>query len=57
MDKHINKYVQVEWPDYQYFMEGGRWKECIPVTDGEVSSYMIPEDYYNEVVEQLQQLH
>lgn len=56
MDKHTNKYIQVEWPDYQYFMDGNRWKECIPVTDDGISSYMIPEDYYNEIVEQLQQL-
>jgi hypothetical protein len=54
MDKSTNKYIQVEWPEYQYFMDGSRWNECIPVTDGDISSYMIPEDYYNEIVHKLE---
>ena len=49
-----NKYIQVEWPEYQYFMDGDRWNECIPVIDEDISSYMIPEDYYNEIVHKLE---
>lgn len=45
------KYIQVEWPEYQYYMNHSRWDECIFVDSSEStsSSYMIPEDIYNEV--------
>lgn len=50
------KYVRVEWPEIQWFMEGKRWKECLLVAnDDSPSSYMIPESYYIEVVTSLQQ--
>ncbi len=42
------KYILIEWPDYQYFMDSPRWKECISV-NGPISAFMIPEDLYNEV--------
>lgn len=56
MTQEQTKYIQVEWPEYQYFMGGKRWNECLLVTDEtNISSYMVPEDYYNEVISQLKQ--
>lgn len=44
------KYIEVEWPEYQYAMNHPRWNECIFVSNENVSSsYMILEDIYNEV--------
>lgn len=48
------KYLLVEWPDIQDFMEHPRWSECIfcqeieghPCPD---STYAVPESLYNEV--------
>lgn len=47
------KYIEVEWPEYQYAMEHPRWNECLfvdtPESNPVSSSYMIPEDLYNEI--------
>lgn len=48
------KYLLVEWPEVQNFMEHPRWSECIfckeieghPCPDG---AYMVPESLYNEI--------
>lgn len=45
------KYIKVEWPEYQIFMDHPRFKECYytQATDKELSSsLMVPEDLYNE---------
>lgn len=50
----LEKYVLVEWPEIQIFMDHPRWGECIfcteiighPCPDG---SYMVPESLYKEV--------
>lgn len=50
----MEKYILVEWPEIQEFMDHLRWSECIfcmeieghPFPD---SAYMIPEDIYKEV--------
>lgn len=47
------KYIEVEWPEYQYAMDHPRWKECLFVDTSSFNplntSYMIPEDLYNEI--------
>lgn len=48
------KYILVEWPEIQYFMDSDRWGECIfcqeieghPCPDG---AYMVPESLYNQL--------
>ena len=49
----MTKYIEVEWPEYQYAMHHPRWNECLfvdnPSSGSMSSSYMIPEDIYNEV--------
>lgn len=52
------KYVKVSWPEIQDFMNHTRWSECIfcQSIDGhevEDSTYMIPEDLYQEVMNKL----
>lgn len=50
----MKKYIKVSFPEIQYFMEHERFDECIfcieieghPVED---STYMVPEDLYNEI--------
>lgn len=50
----ITKYILVGWPEIQDFMEHPRFNECIfcieieghPCED---STYVVPEDLYNEV--------
>lgn len=50
----LQKYVLVEWPEIQTFMDHPRWSECIfcmeieghPCPD---NSYMVPESLYKEV--------
>lgn len=47
------KYLMVEWPEIQEYMDHPRWSECIfcmeidghPCPDG---AYMVPETLYNE---------
>ena len=51
----MNKYVLVTFPEIQLFMEHPRWNECIfcmSIEDHDCpdSSYMIPEDLYDEVM-------
>lgn len=52
----MNKtYILSPWPENQQFMLHPRWEECIfceSIPDHECpdSSYMIPEDLYNEVM-------
>lgn len=45
------KYELVTFPEIQQFMTHPRWDECIFVNDEKLpdSSYMVPEDLYNEV--------
>lgn len=41
------KYVAIEWPKYQIFMEHPRFREeCYYCSDDNI--YFIPEDLYNE---------
>ena len=52
--KALERYILVEWPEIQIFMEHPRWSECIlcieiaghPCPD---NSYMLPESLYKEV--------
>lgn len=50
----IEKYILVDWPEIQMFMEHPRWSECIFCTEipghpcGD-STYAVPESIYNEV--------
>lgn len=47
------KYISVEWPEYQIFMEHPRFREdCYYCPDSSV--YFIPEDLYEEVMYKLQ---
>lgn len=50
----MKKYILVSFPEIQDFMEHPRWNECIFCQEIEGhecpdSSYMIPEDLYNEI--------
>lgn len=52
--KVLERYILVEWPEIQTFMDHPRWSECIfcmeieghPCPD---NSYMVPESLYKEV--------
>lgn len=49
------KYVLVSFPEIQYFIEHPRWNECIfcmSIEGHEVedSTYAVPEDLYNEIL-------
>ena len=44
------RYILVEWPEYQYFMDGLDWSKCIRTED---NSYMVPEDLYYDVINQI----
>lgn len=49
------KYILVEWPEIQLFMEHPKWNSCIfcqeieghPCPD---NAYMVPEILYNEIM-------
>lgn len=48
------KYILIGWPEIQDFMDHPRWEECVfcQEIEGhpcESSTYVIPEDLYNEV--------
>lgn len=46
----MTKYIYVEWPEYQVFMEHPRFEDdCYYCPDSSV--YFIPEDLYDEVME------
>ena len=51
----IEKYILVDWPEIQMFMEHPRWSECIFCTEipgypcGD-STYAVPESLYEEVM-------
>lgn len=53
----MEKYILVEFPEVQKFMDHPRWKECIfceeikghPCPD---CAYMIPESLYKEVMDE-----
>lgn len=48
----MTKYVCVEWPEYQFFMDHPRFEDnCYYCPDSSV--YFIPEDLYNEVEERM----
>lgn len=48
----MTKYVCVEWPEYQIFMDHPRFEDnCYYCPDSSV--YFIPEDLYNEVEERM----
>lgn len=42
----MTKYIKVEWPEYQFFMDHPRFGECCYLVED--NSYMIPEDIYEE---------
>ena len=45
----MTKYIAVEWPEYQIFMEHPQFREeCYFCPDANL--YFIPENLYNEVV-------
>lgn len=47
----MTKYIYVEWPEYQIFMEHPRFEDdCYYCPDSSV--YFIPEDLYDEVMEE-----
>lgn len=48
----MDKFILVTFPEIQDFMEHERFEECIFINDDKVpdSSYMVPEDLYNEVL-------
>ena len=49
----MTKYIAVEWPEYQTFMEHPRFREeCYYCADA--NTYFIPEDLYNEVIHKLE---
>lgn len=49
----MTKYISVEWPEYQYFMDSPRFKDdCYYCPDANL--YFIPEDLYDEVTYKLQ---
>lgn len=51
----VERYILVEWPEIQMFMDHPRWKDCIfceeikghPCPD---CAYMVPESLYKEVM-------
>lgn len=49
----MTKYICVEWPEYQFFIEHPRFEEdCYYCSDENV--YFIPEDLYNEIDDKLE---
>ena len=47
------KYICVEWPEYQFFMDHQRFRdECYYCSDTNV--YFVPEDLYDEVMNKLE---
>lgn len=47
----MTKYIKVEWPEYQFFMDHPRFEdECYHCPDSSV--YFIPEDLYDGVMEE-----
>lgn len=49
----MTKYILVEWPEYQVFMEHPRFSEvCHYCPDS--NTYFVPEDLYNEVMYKLE---
>lgn len=49
-DDNITRYIRVEWPEYQYFMNHPKWNDCLLTDD---NAYMIPEEIYEEVTENI----
>lgn len=49
----MNKYVLVEWPEIQDYMDHPRYNECYIVTpiigENYISTYVVPEDLYEEI--------
>lgn len=50
----LEKYILVNWPEIQMFMEHPRWSECIFCTEipghpCDDSTYAVPESLYKEV--------
>ena len=50
----LERYILVEWPEIQTFMDHPRWSECIFCMgiEGHLcpdNSYMVPESLYKEV--------
>lgn len=57
----MTKYVKVDWPKSQTFVEHSRWNECLlvivvddSIPDMDIPSVMVPEDLYDEVMYKLQ---
>lgn len=48
----MTKYIKIDWPEYQYFMEYPDFRE-ICFFCAEDNSYFIPEDLYNKVMQKL----
>ena len=54
----LERYILVEWPEIQNFMNHPKWSECIfcMEIDGHPcpnQSYMVPEYLYKEVINEL----
>lgn len=54
LQQTLERYILVEWPEIQTFMDHPRWSECIFCTEIEGhpcpdNSYMVPESLYEEV--------
>lgn len=45
----MTKYIKINWPEYQYFMEHPDFRE-IYFFCAEDNSYFIPEDLYDKTV-------
>ena len=49
----MKKYINVDWPEYQLFMDHSRFRdECYYCSDSNV--YFVPEDLYDEVMNKLE---
>lgn len=42
------KYIKVEWPEIQYFMEDPEYLEKVGF-DPEMDCWFVPEDMYNKI--------
>ena len=49
----MKKYINVDWPEYQLFMDHSRFRdECYYCSDSNM--YFVPEDLYDEVMNKLE---
>lgn len=57
----MTKYIKVDWPESQRFLDHERYRECMlvcvvddSIPDMDIPSIMVPEDLYDEVMYKLQ---